>query len=228
MTYAVIPAKDFRGAKQRLAGLLHPHERTRLAQAMLSDTLTACSQAAGLMGYGVVTCDRHVAEVGEAFGAEVLWEPRAQGHSEAVGFGVQMCLQRGIMSMLTMPGDLPLLTASDVETMAHPPAPAVSVVLVPNRDDLGTNALRLSPPDCLPLAFGHDSFHRHLALAAERHLTTEVRRIPRLALDIDEPEDLALFAAQQLSCHSLQVLAELGVLARLRTLSIPSAHEYLP
>src|SRR5215468_8033054 len=199
MTYAVIPAKDFTGAKQRLATFLHPHERRLLARAMLTDTLTACSQATGLEGVGVVTCDREVAEVAGAFGAEVLWEPQAQGHSQAVAFGAQVCRQRGIAAMLTMPGDIPLLTAADVQ------------------------AIVLSPPDCLPLAFGHDSFQRHLRLAAERHLGVEIRRFPRVALDIDEPADLALFAAQRVSCHSLQALVTLGILERLeRTFSLQS------
>ena len=69
MTYAIIPAKGFSGAKQRLATFLQPHERRLLARAMLTDTLTACSQATGLEGVGVVTCDRDVAEVAGMFGA---------------------------------------------------------------------------------------------------------------------------------------------------------------
>ena len=215
MTYAIIPAKSISGAKQRLSTFLQPHERRLLARAMLTDTLTACSQATGLAGMGVVTCDREVAEVARACGAEVLWEAQAQGHSQAVAFGVQVCRQRGSPTMLTLPGDLPLLSAADVQAIIAPPEPPVPVVLVPNRDDLGTNAIVLSPPDCLTLAFGHDSFQRHLRLAAERHLEVEIRRLPRVALDIDEPGDLALFAAQQVSCHSLQVLATLGLLARL-------------
>jgi 2-phospho-L-lactate guanylyltransferase (CobY/MobA/RfbA family) len=91
----------------------------------------------------------------------------------------------------------------------------VPVVLVPNRDDLGTNAIVLSPPDCLALAFGHNSFQRHLRLAAERHLEVEIRRLPRVALDIDEPGDLALFAAQRVACYSFEVLTMLGLLVRL-------------
>ena len=39
MTYAVIPAKHFEGAKQRLATLLKPHERVLLARAMLTDMM---------------------------------------------------------------------------------------------------------------------------------------------------------------------------------------------
>jgi 2-phospho-L-lactate guanylyltransferase len=117
--------------------------------------------------------------------------------------------------MLTMPGDIPLLTAADVQAIVATPEPPVPVLLVPNRDDLGTNAIVLSPPDCLPLAFGYDSFQRHLRLAAERHLAVEVRRLSRVALDIDEPEDLALFADQRVPCHSLQVLTTLGIIDRL-------------
>ena len=83
----------------------------------------------------------------------------------------------------------------------------------------------LSPPDCLSLAFGHDSFQRHLRLAAERHLEVEVRRLPRVALDIDEPGDLALFAAQQVACHSFEVLTTLGLLARLEQEGISPSPE---
>ena len=167
-----------------------------------------------------------MAEIATTLGADVLWEPQADGQSQAVTFAVQICQQRGIMTILTIPGDIPLLTAADVDAIIAPPQPSVPVVLVPNRDDRGTNAIVLSPPDCLPLRFGYDSFQRHLRLAAERHLAVEIRRLPRVALDIDEPEDLALFAAQHHSSHSLRVLADLGVLARLAQVLVPHTSEY--
>ena len=226
MTYAVIPAKGFSGAKQRLSTLLTPPERQRLARAMLTDTLTACCEATRLSdGLGVVTSDPETAAVAEALGVDVLWQPEAQGHTSAVTFGVQTCLQRGITTLLTLPGDLPWLTAADIDAVAQPPEPFVPVVLAPNRDDLGTNALLLSPPDCLPFSFGHDSFQRHLQLAAERHLAVEIRRLPNVALDIDEPEDLALFAAQPKPGHSLNILTELGLLERLASVPLPSLRE---
>jgi 2-phospho-L-lactate guanylyltransferase len=226
VTYAVIPAKNFTGAKQRLATFLQPDERRLLAQAMLTDTLTACSQATALQGFGVVTCDARVAEVAAALGADVLWEPQAGGHSQAVTFAVQTCQRRGLSTMLTIPGDVPCITAADVDAIVVPPHPPVSVVLVPNRDYLGTNAIVLSPPDCLPLRFGYDSFQRHLRLAVERHLGVEIRRLPRVALDIDEPADLALFVAQHHPSHSLRVLADLGVLERLAQVPMPHTSEY--
>ena len=199
---------------------MQPHERSALARATLTDTLTACVQAAGLAGIGVVTCDREVADLAESLGAEVLWEAEARGQSAAVARGGRECLRRGIPSMLTMPGDVPLLTTADVEELA-----AVTqqqpVVMVPNREDTGTNALLLTPPDCLPVAFGDDSFRRHLRLCAERGLAVDVRRMPRVALDIDTPEDLAVFVAQRVSSHSLRALTDLGVLERCNVAPCP-------
>ena len=227
MTYVVIPAKDFHGAKQRLAGLLQPHERSTLARATLTDTLTACAQATGLAGIGVVTCDREVAGLAESLHAEVLWEANARGQSEAVARGGRECRQRGIPSMLTMPGDIPLLTTADVEELAAAALPAHAVVMVPNRDDSGTNALVLSPPDCLPVAFGSDSYRRHLRLCAENGLSVDVRRMPRVALDIDTPDDLATFIAQRAPTHSLQALTDLGVLERFAAAPCPVVSDRL-
>ena len=214
MTYVVIPAKDFHGAKQRLAAQLQPHERSALARATLTDTLSACVQAEGLSGVGVVTCDPEVAALAESLRAEVLWEAEARGQSAAVARGGRECLRRGVAAMLTMPGDIPLLTPADVEALASTAQAAPSVLMVPNRDETGTNALVLTPPDCLPVAFGDDSFRRHLRLCAERSLPVEVRRLPRVALDIDTPDDLATFIARRATGHSLQVLTDLGVLER--------------
>ena len=221
MTYVVIPAKDFHNAKQRLAALLQPHERSALARATLTDTLTACRQAKGVAGVGVVTCDAEVAELAESLNAEVLWETQARGQSAAVATGGRECLRRGIPVMLTMPGDIPLLASTDVEELAATAQSAESVLLVPNRDDTGTNALLLRPPDCLPVAFGEDSFRRHLRLCAERRLSVEVRRMPRVALDIDTPDDLTTFIAHRAPCHSLQALTDLGVLERFAAAPCP-------
>lgn len=215
MTYAVIPAKGFKGAKQRLAAILHPEERRQLATAMLTDTLLACAQARLLSGFAVVTCDPGVAEVAATYHAAVIWEPQAGGHSQAVAHAVAVCRQDGRPSLLTLPGDLPLITADDIDAIVTPAVPRASVVIVPNRDEMGTNAMLLSPPDCLPLQFGYDSFQRHLRLAAEHQLRVDVRRYTRVALDIDEPADLALFAAQASHGCSYRLLGDLGILPRL-------------
>jgi 2-phospho-L-lactate guanylyltransferase len=47
----------------------------------------------------------------------------------------------------------------------------------------------------VPLRFGADSFLPHLAAAKRCAIEPTVVRMPRIALDIDTPDDLALFLA---------------------------------
>ena len=91
-----------------------------------------------------------------ALGADVLWEPQAGGHSQAVTFAMHACQQRGLSTILTIPGDIPHHRGGRGRYHGAT-VPACTGGTVPNRDDLGTNAIVLSPPDCLPLRFGYDS-----------------------------------------------------------------------
>ena len=47
----------------------------------------------------------------------------------------------------------------------------------------------------VPLRFGTDSFFPHLAAAKRQGIEPTVLKLPRIALDIDTPDDLALFLA---------------------------------
>jgi 2-phospho-L-lactate guanylyltransferase len=51
-----------------------------------------------------------------------------------------------------------------------------------------------SPPDAVPLRFGENSFFPHLGAAEACGIRPTVVHLPGLALDIDNPEDLAKFA----------------------------------
>ena len=75
--------------------------------------------------------------------------------------------------------------------LAHHGAGPLSVVIVPDRQGTGTNALLLTPPDVIAPAFGPGSFERHRDLAAAAGATCEVARPQTLLLDVDTPEDLA-------------------------------------
>jgi 2-phospho-L-lactate/phosphoenolpyruvate guanylyltransferase len=52
----------------------------------------------------------------------------------------------------------------------------------------------MSPPDTVPLRFGDDSFFPHLRAAEARGIAPTVLHLPGIALDIDNPADLAHFA----------------------------------
>jgi coenzyme F420-0:L-glutamate ligase/coenzyme F420-1:gamma-L-glutamate ligase len=190
---AVVPAKEFAAAKQRLGDAVPLAARAALARAMLEDVLAALA-AAPLDRILVVTPDAEVAEVAARAGATALHEPEAQGHTAAVARGVRACRELGAGVMLTVPGDVPCLTPEEVRRILAACGPAPAAVFVPSRSGVGTNAACLAPPDAVPLRFGEPSFADHVAAARARGIEPVVLRLPGTALDIDRPEDLAALA----------------------------------
>ena len=190
---ALIPVKGFQGAKQRLSSRLSPFERSELMKAMVRDVLAEVSRAEGVHKTHVVTGSAEVAQWVSAMGVEVIREPDETGETDAVHFGLDVMKRAGLDAALVLPGDIPLLRASDVESVLHaaPENPGSPfAVLVPSHDRMGTNALLLAPPDVLRLRFGHDSFRYHLHEANARGAAVSVIENSRIALDIDEPADL--------------------------------------
>ncbi len=59
---------------------------------------------------------------------------------------------------------------------------------------MGSNAILMSPPDAVPLRFGDDSFRPHLAAARAAGIEPTIVHLPGIALDIDNPADLAHFS----------------------------------
>src|SRR5580692_250146 len=70
----LIPIKDLRNAKQRLAGVLTPEERFGLAQAMLDDTIRAVSRVQRVEKIFVITNYEPAIETVAKYDWEVLRE----------------------------------------------------------------------------------------------------------------------------------------------------------
>ncbi|HEY6995518.1 MAG TPA: hypothetical protein VH397_17565, partial [Xanthobacteraceae bacterium] len=70
--HAVVPVKDTRQAKQRLAGVLDRAQRQELALAMLEDVLAALAPVGELAGILVVTVDPAAAAMAARYRARVV------------------------------------------------------------------------------------------------------------------------------------------------------------
>ena len=201
--WAVVPVKELRHAKARLAGALDPQHRRVLMLAMLEDVLGALARAPALDGIIVATLDPDAAAAARRFGAAILREAAGEGHTEAVAAAARLLAKQG-SAMMTLPADIPLLRPEDVAAVA---ACGKDFVIVPSRDGTGTNAVLCAPADLVPLRFGAPSFVAHLAAARARGIAPHVLDLPRVALDIDEPADLAALAAAPEPCRAREVLA---------------------
>jgi 2-phospho-L-lactate guanylyltransferase len=192
--WAVLPVKELAGAKTRLAALLPAELRQALMLAMLEDVLATLTMARGLAGVAVVTVDSAARRLALEFGARVIEIGARDGHTGAVAAATRLLAAEGVPGILTLPGDIPLVTPDEIRRLleAHGPQPAFTIA--PSRDERGSNAILCSPPDAVPLRFGEDSFFPHLAAAEACGINPTVLRLPGIALDIDTPEDLAAFA----------------------------------
>jgi 2-phospho-L-lactate guanylyltransferase len=192
--WAVVPVKNTATAKQRLAPALPQEQRQSLALAMLEDVLAALATAPGLTRRLLVTVDPEAKRLAGRYGFDTIADGAEDGHTGAVTAAARRLAAGGVGGILTLPGDIPLVTSDEIGRLiaAHRPAP--SFTIAPSHDEKGSNAILLSPPNAMPLRFGDDSFFPHLAAAQACGIAPTVVRLPGIALDIDNPADLAHFA----------------------------------
>jgi 2-phospho-L-lactate guanylyltransferase len=191
----LVPVKNLSAAKQRLAAVLDQPARTELAQTMLHDVVAALAAWRRRLACSLVTSDPFALGLAREYDFEIIPDPANPGETGAIEMATNLCVTRGIDSTLVIPADIPLIQASELdEILAH--APEEGTVLAPAADGRGTNAAFRRPANLFPLRFGNDSFKPHLASAQATGKPCVVLQLPRVALDVDNPEDL-----QQLLAH---------------------------
>jgi 2-phospho-L-lactate guanylyltransferase len=189
----LVPVKSLANAKQRLASVLDQPTRTKLAQAMLLDVLEALGTWTNRPDVGIVTSDPFAQELARRFDFQIIPDNANRGETDAIEMATRVCEAQGVDSTLVIPGDIPLVTASELEQILRA-APAEGSVLVPAADGRGTNAAWRRPAGLFPLRFGNDSFKPHLTAARATEKPCVVLSLPGIALDIDNPSELRQLA----------------------------------
>ena len=211
--WACVPVKEFAGAKQRLSALLSPRQREILAETMVEDVLTALAGATSLAGIMVNTVDPRAAALAERHGARVVTEGARDGHTGAVNGMARVLAAEGKAALLTVPGDIPRLTAWEIDTVVSSHLGPPSFTIVPAHDELGSNAVLCAPPFSVPLRFGDDSYFPHLMAARRQNIEPVIVRLPGIGMDIDHPVDLLAFlrAMPRMPTRTLHLLEEFGL-----------------
>ncbi|MGB3736270.1 MAG: 2-phospho-L-lactate guanylyltransferase [Ilumatobacter sp.] len=175
----LVPVKAFAQAKQRLADVLSPAERRRLAQT-LAEGVLAVARDVPLF---VVCDDEEVREWSERHGAQALWTAEL-GLNGAVDDGVRSIAAQGFDHIIVSHADLPL--PASLTGIARDG----TATFVPDVRRDGTNVMSFPLDRPVPAAYGSGSFDRHCDAARAAGLRVEVRADARLALDIDVASDL--------------------------------------
>lgn len=190
MRALLLPVKDLRNAKQRLAGVLTPEQRFSLARAMFADTVRAARHARRANKVFMVTNYAPAMEVARENRWEILREEQQISESVSVDAASRLCEECGVTAVLRLPLDLPLVTSDDIDQILAIECHAPAVVIVPSRDGTGTNAIMRTPPTLFPSHFGNGSFTKHCGEAQRRGARIFERRNTHLEMDVDDEADL--------------------------------------
>lgn len=184
----LVPVKNLKQAKQRLAPVLDQGARTELAEAMVQDVLGVLASWQNRPEVAIVSCDSFALSLANKYSFEIIADHRNSGETDAIEMATRVCGMRGL-DALVIPADIPLIQAWELQAILDA-APEVGSVLVPAGDGRGTNAVLRRPAGLFPLRFGNDSFKPHLDAAKASGQPCVVLSLPGIAVDVDNPADL--------------------------------------
>jgi 2-phospho-L-lactate guanylyltransferase len=193
--WAVVPVKAFSQAKSRLSSVLTQPARAGLAKAMLRDVLLATTGSKKVERTVVITADPEVSTLARQMGVFVLNDRCNMGQNEAVEQACQAVKSEENTALLTLPGDLPLLTVPDIDGICSLLSSDKDLVIARAVNDGGTNAILSAQPSLMEFHFGDNSFKKHIDAAEKLGLKIVISDIAGFQLDLDRPEDLEEFIA---------------------------------
>ncbi len=232
MVWALLPLKDFVNAKQRLSGVLAAHERRHLFHTMVEDVLDVLAGHPALEQTVIVSDDPSAELLAERYGVMCWTEASlgltgttAKGLTAVVDAAADKLAAQGVMSMLVVHGDLPLLKAEDIQCLLDQHcAQSPAITIVPDNRNNGSNCIVATPPNCIPFQYGEGSFDKHRAAASTLAVAVNTLILEGAAWDIDNPEDLEYLSTQRSNRdyqgrHSLLYLQQSGIVDRLQAIA---------
>jgi len=195
-TVAVVPVRGLTNGKTRLAGVLDAEAREAVTRRMLRTVLCATLNSGVVDRVAVISPDATALTLARQIDTRVVaikQEATTPGLNAAVTAGRDWAIGLGAERFLVLFGDLPLLSANEVQALA---AGRGAVVLAPDRHGLGTNAMAigLSAPGAAAFRFGFgpESLAHHHAEAERLALPVETFDAIGTAYDLDTPADLTI------------------------------------
>lgn len=186
-TLAILPVKNLSQSKSRLSHEINRQQRESLTSYLLRRTLGILKSARGVEDILLVSRDEKVRSLAEKEKVRFLQE-QGTGLNQALEQATRWSIEQHYAAILVLPLDLPVLTKEDVDAIIDMGNEmGESIVIAPDQEMKGTNALMIKPPGILDYQFGLDSFHRHCQQVQDRHIDHRVYRSAGIGFDLDSP-----------------------------------------
>lgn len=216
----LVPLRSLSGAKTRLDHVLDPAERAELATRLLHGVVEAVRAWGKADRLVVVAAEDAVTDLAAEFGAESVVQ-RSGGMNEGLE-EARTALDGSVGTLLVLPADLPIVTASALERLERAWAEltagpdgsadgAGAVLVVTDSAGEGTNALLLQPPGLIRFSFGRDSARAHADASERAGARTRTVRDEELSFDLDTPADLDRWRTRRGGYRALVALPVPGI-----------------
>jgi len=191
VSIALVPIKRLSAGKSRLPPRLSRDRLEALSIAMLEDVVEALSSAPSVSRVVVVTPDEVVARTAEAAGAEglLLGDP---GLNASLDAATRRVAPNGEATLIVL-GDVAGVRSDDIETLHSALRESGGGVALAPSSDGGSSALLRDPGNVIACAFGPESARAHREAARAAGIPFVERKLPSLAIDLDQPDDLEEF-----------------------------------
>lgn len=203
---ALVPVKEFAGAKRRLLTLLSTTQCAELAAAMAGDVLTAIRESTRTSRC-IVVGGEDARALAKQFSCEWRNDEGANDLNAALSAAAT-----GIEgTLLVLPADLPELRGADIDELLENHR---GVTVCSASRDGGTNALVCTPPGIIPFQFGANSAQRHLQCARDSAATTRHAELAAFRCDIDTADDLLTLRCAREETRTARWLATSNIIPR--------------
>ena len=184
---AIVPVKEVSQAKSRLSHLINDEQRELLTFELLKRTLNILKSAHSIDDILVISRDMRVHSVVEAERVFSLQE-QGTGLNHALEQATAWSANHGYSALLVVPLDLPFLTVDDINAIAMMGTSEGEVVVVaPDCEMRGTNALFIKPPGIVAYRFGRNSYQSHVKQSTKKGIETKTYYSFGTGFDVDSP-----------------------------------------
>ena len=210
--WAIVPVKTFDQAKQRLANVLSAEERRSLMLAMARDVLTCLSKCTQLTGILIVSRAAEADALAQTFGTERFSESPDTSLAQALEQATQHLVDNfAATGVIVVPADVPGIASQELDELL---AAHEEITILPDSENIGTNALIVSPPLRIPYVFDGKSFKPHVDAAYAAGVAPRIVPGTRFSLDVDLPADLLAVSELAPGCQTANYLEKSGIIDR--------------
>ena len=184
---AILPVKKLSQSKSRLSHEMNRRQRESLTFNMLRRTLGILKSSKCIDDILMVSRDARVHAMAEIENVLFLQE-QGTDLNQALEQATRWSIAQYFSAILILPLDIPFLTKEDIDSITKMGSEKREIVIIaPDQEMKGTNALLVKPPGILQYQFGWESFRCHWQQTQDRHIENKIYYSTQISFDVDFP-----------------------------------------